>query len=198
MKTGSVRPAFILCTLAALFACTTTRPQPGLSERLDERTGITVTTLDRPLEFFCPLPEKGLDAASFADVGLAELNRMGTRSYYLWISVLWGRTDPNRTDSPRLEAVALDLGDDSVAFDAGSRVEPPSQVKLYTSRADWSEELTFALTVDQVRSISHAPLPALVISTESGARYRFTLWKPPTETLPQFADELIDGVPAAR
>jgi len=198
MKTGPIRPAFILCTLAALCACATTRPQPSLSERLDERTGITVTTLDRPLEFFCPLAEKGLDAASFADVGLAELNRMGTRSYYLWISVLWGRTDLNGTDSPRLEAVALDLGDDSVAFDAGSRVAPPSRVKLYTSPADWSEELTFALTVDQVRSIAHAPLPALAISTESGARYRFTLWKPPTETLPLFADELIDGVPAAR
>jgi hypothetical protein len=198
MKTGPLRPAFILCTLAALAACATTASQASLSERLDERTGITVTTLDRPLEFFCPLPEKGLDAASFADVGLAELNRMGTRSYYLWISVLWGRTDPNRTDSPKLAAIALDLGDDSVAFDAGTRVEQPARVKLYTPQAEWSEELTFALTVDQVRSISHAALPALAISTESGAQYRFTLWKPPTETLPLFADELIDAVPPAR
>jgi hypothetical protein len=200
MKTGLTRPAFILCALAALGACatmTTARP-PELSERLDERTGITVTTLDRPLEFFSPLPERGLDAASFADLGLAELNRMGTRSYYLWLSVLWGRTDPHRVDAPKVSSIALDIGGDSIVFDAARRVEPPSRLRLYAPEADWSEELSFALSIDQARAISHAGSLALEVTTSSGAEYRFTLWKPPTETLPRFADELIDGAPAPR
>lgn len=196
MKTGVIRAILLLSAVLALGACATPAPALRLNERLDERTGVTVTTLDRPLEFFCPLPEKGLDAASFADLGLVEVNRMGSRSYYLWLSLLWGRPDPQRVEPPKFVSVDLELGDRTLAFAAREGIEPPVRLRLYESAADWSVEYKFALTTDQVRAISHSALPRLNVRADTGASYAFTLWKPPTETLPLFADELLDGAPA--
>lgn len=194
MKTGVIRPIVAASALLALAACASTGPELRLSERLDEKTGVTVTTLDRPLEFFCPLPEKGLEAASFADLGLIEVNRMGVRSYYLWFSVLWGRVDPGRIEVPKFSTLDLDLGSAALAFRAADRVDPPVRMRLYESAAEWSVEFKFALTPDQVRTIAHSSLPTLRVTAESGEVFAFTLWKPPTETLPMFADELLDGV----
>jgi hypothetical protein len=194
MPTERVRSPLIAALLATLAACATTAPEVRLSERLDERTGITVTTLDRPLEFFSTQLEYGLDAASFADLGLAETNRMGTRSYFLWLSVLWGRMDPNRLESPILASITVDLGNGSLVFDPARRIDTSAHIALYSPLSDWSEQVVFALTIDEVRAIAHAPSLTLAIATQADGRHQFTLWKPPTETLPTFADELLDGV----
>jgi hypothetical protein len=71
-------------------------------------------------------------------------------------------------------------------------------MRLYAPAADWSEEIAFALTTDQVRAIAHSSMPTLTVKTESGESFAFTLWKPPTETLRNFSDELLDGVFAPR
>jgi hypothetical protein len=182
--------------LTMLAACTATLPQARLTERIDERTGITITTLDRPLEFFAPLPEQGIDAASFADLGLAEANRMGTRTYYLWISVLWGRSDAKRPQVPQPTSITIDLGTTSLGFEITRRVDPPVGTPLYSPPAQWSDEFVFPLTIDQVRAIAHAPTFALAIATQAGAPRSFILWKAPTESLPMFADQLLEGMSA--
>ncbi|HZF17751.1 MAG TPA: hypothetical protein VE046_17635 [Steroidobacteraceae bacterium] len=197
MNTAVIRPLLLAGVLATLAACATTQGDVRLAERLDERTGITVTTLDHPLEFFSPLPEKGLEAASFADTGLAETNRMGTRSYYLWVCVLWGRYDPHRLEPPKVAAIDIDSGGETLSFRSSDGVETPGHVRLYKAPADWSDELTFALTPAQVRALSHASAPTLRIETGAGEFLTFSLWKPPTATLPAFADELLDGAVAA-
>jgi len=189
-----MRRAMASAALLALAACATTEPAARLEERLDEASGVTLTTLDRPLEFFCPLPEKGLEAASFADLGLAEANRMGTRSYYLWFSLLWGRLGADRMELPKFSTLIIDLGTEGLSFRAAERATPPVRMRLYSPPADWSEEFAFALTTDQVRAIAHSSMPTLKVQTESGEAFAFTLWKPPTETLRIFSDELLDGV----
>jgi hypothetical protein len=192
------RASLALLLVAGLTACAATRPEVRLNERLDERTGSTITTLDRPLEFFAPQPERGIDAASFADLGLAEVNTMGTRSYYLWTSVLWGRTDPNKTSTPRVASIAVESERDSLLFKAAERIDAPGHVTLYAPQADWSEQIVCSLTVDQVRAIATAQTLTLTIAIGTGESQRFTLWKPPTQTLPRFAAELLDGTSEAR
>ena len=187
-----------LLLIAWLAACATTPPKARLSERLDEHTGITITTLDRSLEFFAPQPEHGLDAASFANLGLAEINRMGRRSYFLWASVLWGRTDPTRMSTPKLASISIESEKDSLQFEVTQQVDLPGHVTLYTPDAAWSEQFVFSLSVDQVRAIARAQTLALTIANGTGERQRFTLWKPPTETLPRFAEELLDGTSESR
>jgi hypothetical protein len=192
------RASLALLLAAGLTACAATRPEARLNERLDERTGSTITTLDRPLEFFAPEPERGIDAASFADLGLAEINTMGTRSYYLWTSVLWGRSDPNKTSTPRIASIAVESEKAGLAFKSAERIDPPGHVTLYAPQADWSEQIVFSLTVDQVRAIATAQTLTLTIAVGTGESQRFTLWKPPTEALPRFASELLDGTSEAR
>ncbi len=182
--------------LAALAACATTHGDALLVERLDERSGLTVTTLDHPLEFFSPLPEQGLEAASFADVGLAETNRMGTRSYYLWVSVLWGRVGPHHLEPPEFASIDIDAGGETLFFKLADQTNAPGHVRFYKPPADWSTELVFPLTTAQVRTLSHASAPSLRVETQAGESFVFSLWKPPTATLPAFADELLDGAGA--
>jgi hypothetical protein len=182
--------------LALLAGCAATLPEARLSERLDERTGITITTLDRPLEFFAPQPELGIDAASFADLGLAEANRMGTRTYYLWISVLWGRNGASRLEAPQPASITIDLGATRLGFDVAQRVHPPVATALYSPAAEWSDQFVFALTIDQARAIAHSPTLALLIATQSGAARAFTLWKPPTESLQLIGEQLLEGTGA--
>jgi hypothetical protein len=55
-----------------------------------------------------------------------------------------------------------------------------------------------SLTVDQVRAIATAQTLTLTIAIGTGESQRFTLWKPPTQTLPRFAAELLDGTSEAR
>ncbi len=185
------RASLALLFMTGLTACAPTRSEVRLSERLEERTGITITTLDRPLEFFSPQPERGIDAASFADLGLAEINTMGTRSYYLWTSLLWGRDDPAGTSTPKVASIAVESDKGCLLLDAAKRIDPPGHVTLYAPQANWSEQIVFSLTIDQVRAIATAQTLALTITTAPGEPQHFTLWKPPTVTLLRFSDELL-------
>jgi hypothetical protein len=198
MKDRIRRASLALLLLAGLTACAATRPEARLNERLDERTGSTITTLDRPLEFFAPQPERGIDATSFADLGLAEINSMGARSYYLWTSVLWGRTDSDKASTPRITSIAVESEKATLLFKAAERVDPPGHVTLYAPQADWGEQIVLALTVDQARAIATAQTLTVTIAIGTAESQRFTLWKPPTETLPRFASELLDGASEAR
>jgi hypothetical protein len=189
---GGSRLSLALALAAMLAACATV-PEARLNERLDEATGVTVTTLDRPLEFFAPQPEYGIDAASFVNLGLAEADRMGTRTYYLWVSVLWGRVEPKGVASPELESITIESESAALTFDMTRRVASPSRTALYAPPANWSIERVFLLTVSEVRAIAHAQTLALTIETAGGDRHHFTLWKPPTPSLPLFADQLLDG-----
>ena len=57
-----------LASLGVLIAaCATTSPTE-VREQLDERTGVTVTSLGTPLEFYSPQPERGLQAAEVANL----------------------------------------------------------------------------------------------------------------------------------
>jgi hypothetical protein len=186
-------PLLLAAALFMLLGACAAAPQSELRERLDERTGITITTQDRPLELFCPQPDQGIDAASFADLGLAEANRMGARSYYVWISVLWGRTDPRDPSAREPASFTIELERAALVLDAAKRIDSPSSLPLYVPPASWSREWVFAVTVDEARRIARAPEPALAIVSRDGERRDFILWKPPTPTLPLFATQLIDG-----
>ena len=61
-------------------------PENAVAERLDERTGTTVTAMQRPIELVSVEP-RGNNSDPFAYVAPFETNRMGTRQLYLWVAV---------------------------------------------------------------------------------------------------------------
>ena len=71
--------------LAALAGCASV-PENAVSERLDERTGTTVTTMQKPIELVSTEP-RGSNSDPFAYLAPFETNRMGQRELFLWIAV---------------------------------------------------------------------------------------------------------------
>lgn len=73
-----------LIPLMALGACSTT--EPTVSQRLDEGTGVTISYARTPFLLVHDMPAYGAYARSFVQLGAIEVNRMGSREYFLWMS----------------------------------------------------------------------------------------------------------------
>lgn len=168
-----------------------------LREQLDERTGVTLTRMGDALEFYAASPEAGLDSSSFAFVGALEVNRMGVRKLFLWVSTLAGGTaiaSPARAaDTPlRLHVLAdaVDIEPEFIASDPSliGLSEPP-----YERPASWTRDAYFDVSAEQLRTMRDAGSLALTIDDAAGHAVRFELWAPDRTPLTRFVDRLIDS-----
>jgi hypothetical protein len=165
------------------------------TEKLDERTGVTLTRQSAPLEFYASEPQAGLDESSFAWFGALEVNRMGVRHLFVWVSVLPGRAQsaapqPEPVKGPlRLHVLAgdVDLAPEYVA-------SQPSDVGLsgtpYKRPADWARDGYFEVNAEQLRTIRDAPTLALGLEEQPGTVRRYELWKSDRAVFAEFVDKL--------
>ena len=82
-------------------------PGPPVRDKLDANSGLTVSALQNPLELLSSA-NRGARAGVFAYLGPFDLDRMGTRSQFLWVLV----PDDISTSSTlaiRCDGQALDL-----------------------------------------------------------------------------------------
>jgi hypothetical protein len=105
-------------------------PENEVLESLDERTGDTVSRLSRPIELLATTPQGAADP--FAYAAPFEVNRMGRRELYLWLSV----PAPATGVQVLLDGEVVDL--ELVPAEGAPR--PP-----YASPAPWHRSLIFAL-----------------------------------------------------
>jgi hypothetical protein len=138
--------------LAACGGASSIRP----SEVLDERTGMTVGTLDKPIELVqgaaASAPSAAFDRrASFAYLGPVEWDNMGSISYGLWIHVAPGN-DWRFEDIQAPGVVRLSLDDDATALTV---IKPPSLAHApYQPVASWGETAYFAVDLDMLKRIA--------------------------------------------
>jgi hypothetical protein len=124
------------------------------SEILDERTGMTVGTLDKPMELVQGTP--GLTAASdrrvsFAYLGPVEWDNMGNISYGLWIHVAPGN-DWRFEDIQATGAVSLSLDDVMTPL---SVIKPPALAHApYQPVASWGETAYFGVDLDMLKRMA--------------------------------------------
>jgi hypothetical protein len=169
-------------------------------EQLDERTGVTVTSMSAPLEFFSPQPERGLQAASFASLGPVEINRMGQRQTYLWLSVLCGEDKRERNSAGMRAELKLRI------FAADTTLEPAfvttdaRQIELeqrvYERPADWIEEAFYAISAAQLAELAAADSLLLELSAADEESRRYELWKSNLAGLRDFVQRI--GATAAQ
>lgn len=144
--------AVTVSLLAACGGASSIRP----SEVLDERTGMTVGTLDKPIELvqgtagFPALP--GSDRrASFAYIGPVEWDNMGNISYGLWIHVAPGN-DWRFEDIQAVGAVRLLLDDDAATLTV---IKPPALAHApYQPVASWGETAYFAADLELLKRMA--------------------------------------------
>lgn len=80
---GRVAAILAVAATVLLGACAT--PGHGLRQQLDETTGVTVT-YSSPMLLVRDTPAYGAYARSFVELGALEINRMGSRRYFLWVN----------------------------------------------------------------------------------------------------------------
>jgi hypothetical protein len=122
-------------------------------EVLDERTGMTVGTLDKPLELVQGMPASAASdrRASFAYLGPLEWDNMGNISYGLWIHVAPGN-DWRFEDIKAPGAVSLSLDGGMTPL---SVIKPPALAHApYQAVASWGETAYFGVDLDMLRRMA--------------------------------------------
>jgi hypothetical protein len=143
LRSGTLRRCAMLASLL-LAACGST-PRNATTEALDERTGTTVTRLEKPVELLA-LEARGANLDPFAYLAPFETNRMGRRALYLWIAV----PDEQRDAAPpelRLDGRPLPLATGTQGRGAGLAAQP------YPLPAPWSKLTVYALDATQFAAL---------------------------------------------
>jgi hypothetical protein len=192
MNTFSSCPA--CAVLILLLAACAAGPDNEVREQLDERTGVTVTRMKEALQFYSPLPELGLQATSFAYLGPLEVNRMGTRSTYLWLSVLPGNDarepDPTQSEKPTRLLLVVDDERFELQIAASSAVEIDLGARAYPRPADWAREGYWSASPELLARLANAGSLLLEIDSGEGQLRRYEPWKADLNTLRQFVAQI--------
>ena len=192
-------PGLLAATFGLLVAaCATTTPTE-VREALDERTGVTVTSMPSPLEFYSPQPERGLQAASFAYLAPLEVNRMGQRDTYLWLSVVRGSEERGESTASRPGPPAVRISADGEilepAFVSANAHELGMGRPVYERPADWVGEAYYAVTVQQVAQMAGADVLSLELLTTGEEPRRYDLSRMELAGLRAFAERIASGAP---
>jgi hypothetical protein len=147
-----------------------------------------------PLEFYSQLPERGLEAASFAYLAPLEINRMGKRDTYLWLSVVRGADqrregDPAPSGPPQLR-ISMDGTTLEPEFVSAQARDLGLGEVVYQRPAHWIGESFYAVTPQQIAQMAAANALALDISTAGEAARRYDLSKTGIEGLRAFAERI--------
>jgi len=147
-------------------------------ERLDERTGITIATLPRPIELVQLGRQTFEKRLSFAYLGPVEWNRAGNVSYSLWVHVAPGDDAP--VGDLRLPGqVSVKLDDGLLTLVA---VDTPSlQIDAYQPAVAWGQTVQFDLSAEALGRLASSHVLELHLLGANGS---------PIVFLPSRADHL--------
>jgi hypothetical protein len=159
--------------LFGLLAACAGRPSVKPVESLDERTGITVTSLKEPIELlpstqFAALAEN--KRTSFAYMGPAEWNRSGEFSYGLWVHIAPGN-GAQVGDIHAADALTLVLDDGPVALTLMETAKLGREP--YKRIASWGQTASFNLTVDTLRRMAASRKLELDVRAADGSVIAF-------------------------
>jgi hypothetical protein len=123
-------------------------------EVLDERTGMTLASLEKPIEMLPTAQHAAINfgkRTTFAYVGPVEWNRMGTIGYGLWVHIAPGN-DHQAGDirAPGAVTLVLDQGPQVLALaDMPTMGHDP-----YTPVVSWGQTAYFELGVDTLKKMA--------------------------------------------
>jgi hypothetical protein len=165
-------PALVLLALGACAA-----PDAMVEQRLDEGTGVTISRARTPLLLVRDTPAYGAYARSFVQVGAFEVNRMGTRQYFLWMST-WNTDHVASAGEHRdgFDTVILFVDGEPVTLDVHGwtpeaiGASHPAYVRPFAS----SLEVYYRVTINQLAMMAQAE--DLWLRTAGAQPREFQLW----------------------
>ena len=154
-------------------------------EALDERTGVTLGALKKPIELV-PGTQNAVVArtrATFAYLGPVEWNRSGNLTYGLWIHIAPGN-DRALGDILGAAAPTLVLDDGSVTLTPTTA--PSLGRSAYKQVVSWGQTAYFDLTVETLRRMAASRKLELDIGAVDGSRMSFSPTVDTHEVLTQY------------
>jgi hypothetical protein len=168
MRARLIQAVFILAMAAGCGGQSATRPV----EALDERTGVTLGALKKPIEMV-PGAQNAVIShrASFAYLGPVEWNRSGELSYSLWVHIAPG-SDTQFADIQGAGAPTLVLDDGSLTL--VPTAAPALGRSAYKSVVSWGQAAYFGATVETLRRMAASRKFELLVVAADGSHLVFT------------------------
>ena len=180
----------LLLATAVVTGCASVPQDKPLRERLDDATGATVTTLERPMAFYRERPMLAANARDYIYIGPVEVNRSGELTYMLWATYA-STIDRGRGSGLRVPARAyLMLDGTPLELTAANRPAHRRQALgewLYVAPIVGGNRVLYDLTRAQVVAITSASDLGLVTEQEDGATAEFEAWRDSTAELARFS-----------
>jgi hypothetical protein len=174
----------VLCLSLAFLSGCASESSIKPAESLDERTGMTVGSLEKPLELvqsgqLTVTPEPHV---SFAYLGPVEWDNMGTITYGLWVH-LAPANDWQFDDIKAPGAVVLALDDGAMPLKV---MQPPAPARgPYRPVASWGQTAYFELDLDTLKRMGSSRRIELDFKA-AGTAVRFTAAPDARETLMRY------------
>ena len=171
-----------MALLAALLlaSCGTDAPGRRATSYLDEKTGATITHVEKPLVLFSDDPARAANARDYIYAAPLSVNQSGKRSWWLWLG-LWSTLDRGAAvgDDQRPDIVAIQLLVDGepMELDIGTRADSIQGVGHlpYTTPVATARNILLPLTGSQATRLSRGARIAIHTEMTSGAAL---LWQP--------------------
>jgi hypothetical protein len=169
MHTRLIQAVFVLGLAAGCASQSSVRPV----EALDERTGVTLGALKKPIELV-PGAQNAVVArqrTTFAYLGPVEWNRSGNLTYGLWIHIAPGNDRPI-ADIRGSAAPTLALDDGSVALTPTTA--PALGRSAYKPVVSWGQTAYFDVTAETLRRMAASRKFELDVAAVDGSSVSFT------------------------
>ena len=158
-------PVLLACLLGGCAATSVQQPV----EILDERTGVTIAALQRPLE----LTQRDIAVGrrpGFAYIGPVEWNRMGSYTQGLWVHLAPGQDRP-LADIHAAATLRLTLDDGVLELPATAQLPGRDP---YQPAVPWGQTAYFRLTVPELRRLAASAHLDLRCAAADGDSVAFT------------------------
>jgi hypothetical protein len=159
-----------------LAGCAATDEGAGVQRFIDPRTAVTVQAMTEPWVYAREVRGLAVNQRDYRSVGIVEVNRQGTRAYYLGV-VAWSTIDRSGLPAPTLPHGLHWAGEeakirDPVGTDLASAglSEPP-----FTRPAGFLGEAYYRVSAAEARTF--AQVPKWIELVEGDDVQRFELWK---------------------
>lgn len=165
----------LVCIVSLGIAMTSCAKFPVEHSRLDS-SGVTVVTLDEAILLAHTLPRVASGARDYAYIGPVEINRMGYRDYYLWVSLAStiDREFLGLTPTDATELVLL-VDNEPMQFPI-SAWNTDLDVPPYASTAPVYATLEVSTTLDQIHRIAAAETIELHFIESTNANSQYEYW----------------------
>jgi hypothetical protein len=142
-------------------------------EVLDERTGLTLASLEQPIELLPTAQSAALSfgkRTTFTYLGPVEWNRMGTIGYGLWVHIAPGNESPaGDIHAPGAVTLVLDEGPLSLSV-----IEMPTLGHdPYPPVVAWGQTAYFELTVDTLKKMAASQKMELDVRAADDSTLKF-------------------------